>query len=164
MSTRSNIIMQDADGTCRTIYCHNDGHPDGVGRMLAEHYADPEDIRRLIDLGDISWLGETPEDPGDLWERQKTILDTKPGETPGEWLDRVDRETEKLAHYTLSYATRGDTGVKAEEHATLAQALGHLCPMAAYVYAWTPDTGWTGARNGEPLEPLDRLIARHPED
>lgn len=160
MSTRSDIIKQNPDGTCRMIYCHNDGYPDGVGRTLAGHYADPESIDRLLDLGDISWLGETPEDPGDLWERKKTILDTKPGETPGEWLDRVDRECAALERYTLSYASRGDTGTKAEKHATLGQALAHLCPTAAYVYAWTPDTGWTGARNGDPLEPLDTLIAR----
>ena len=164
MSTRSNIIRQNPDGTCRMIYCHSDGYPTGVGSLLAERYTDPETIDRLLDLGDISWLGETPEDPGDLWERKKAAMDLKPGETPSEWLERVDREHAAFAHYTLSYATRGETGTQATEHPSLEQAMKTLCPMAAYVYAWTPDRGWLGAEAGAPLEPLDALIARQDAD
>lgn len=58
MSTHSTIIERIADGTYRGIYCHFDGYPKGVGATLLQHYADPAKVSALIDLGDISQLGE----------------------------------------------------------------------------------------------------------
>lgn len=57
MSTRSNIGIQNADGSITAIYCHFDGHRDGVGDKLLAHYTDEAKIRALIALGDISCLG-----------------------------------------------------------------------------------------------------------
>lgn len=48
----------------RSIYCHFDGYPEGVGRTLKEHYSDSEKIEKLMELGDISILGEDV-DPAD---------------------------------------------------------------------------------------------------
>ena len=39
------------------IYCHNDGYPQGVGKILKKHYKTDEKIDKLIALGDISSLG-----------------------------------------------------------------------------------------------------------
>lgn len=59
MSTRSLIAIENPDGTCRSIYCHHDGYPDGVGYVLREFYNTPEAIAALQELGDLSSLDET---------------------------------------------------------------------------------------------------------
>ena len=58
MATRSTIAMEHRDGTIRSVYCHWDGYPAGVGAILREHYTDPAKIEQLLDLGDISSLRE----------------------------------------------------------------------------------------------------------
>lgn len=58
MSTRSAIIEKLSDGTFRGIYCHFDGYVEGVGAKLVKHYTTPEQVKALIDLGDLSSLGE----------------------------------------------------------------------------------------------------------
>ena len=60
MATRSVIAFRETDEQpIRAIYCHWDGSPDYVGRILHDHYQDVEKVRELIDLGDLSSLGET---------------------------------------------------------------------------------------------------------
>ena len=56
MATRSRIGMEQPNGEVRSIYCHFDGYPEGVGATLREHYVDPEKVEALIALGDISVL------------------------------------------------------------------------------------------------------------
>jgi hypothetical protein len=58
MATRSRIAIENQDGTVTSIYCHFDGHLSGVGKKLFEHY-DKEKTEKLIELGDISVLGES---------------------------------------------------------------------------------------------------------
>ena len=58
MATRSRIGIENEDGTISSIYCHFDGYPDGVGATLEEHYSNRQKLRMLINLGDISTLGE----------------------------------------------------------------------------------------------------------
>ena len=58
MSTRSFIGIERPDGTVRAIYCQWDGYPEGNGRLLEKHWTKPEKIEKLMDLGDISSLGE----------------------------------------------------------------------------------------------------------
>lgn len=61
MATRSTIAIATGAATCAAIYCHWDGYPDapGVGSKLLAHYNDPESIKGLMALGDLSSLGET---------------------------------------------------------------------------------------------------------
>jgi hypothetical protein len=71
MATRSTIALEYADGTVDQVYCHWDGYLDGVGKTLLNHYTDPFKVRELMDLGDISSLGEVigekhPSGPFDL--------------------------------------------------------------------------------------------------
>lgn len=77
MSTRSSISIKTPDGKYRGIYVHNDGYLSYNGRVLKEHYTDVDKINRLIDLGDISSLGERVEPIGehsfDKSERGTTI-------------------------------------------------------------------------------------------
>ena len=57
MSTRSAIIAKTENGYAG-IYCHFDGYESGVGKTLLAHYRDPQKVAELIELGDISSLGE----------------------------------------------------------------------------------------------------------
>jgi hypothetical protein len=41
------------------IYCHFDGYIDTVGKRLNDFYNQPEQVKELIALGDLSSLGET---------------------------------------------------------------------------------------------------------
>jgi hypothetical protein len=62
MSTRSYIGVSGPEGpnpTVKFIYCHFDGYPEGVGMTLAKHFDTPFKVDKLIELGDISSLGET---------------------------------------------------------------------------------------------------------
>ncbi len=58
MATRSRIGMEMPNGEVRSIYCHWDGYPEGVGATLKEHYTNPEKVEALVALGDISVLGD----------------------------------------------------------------------------------------------------------
>ena len=58
MSTRSRIAIENESGIVNSIYCHFDGYVDGVGKTLFNHY-DKEKLQKLIELGDISSLGES---------------------------------------------------------------------------------------------------------
>ena len=58
MATRSRIGIETENGHIESIYCHWDGYPSHNGKILAEHYTDPEKIKALIALGDISSLKE----------------------------------------------------------------------------------------------------------
>jgi len=56
MATRSRIGMELENGVIKSVYCHWDGYPSHNGKILFEHYQDPEKIKALIDLGDLSSL------------------------------------------------------------------------------------------------------------
>jgi hypothetical protein len=73
MGTRARIAIATPTGY-RSIYTHWDGGPEHHGRILLEHYTDPDKIRELIALGDLSSLrGEIgakhPFDPPSYDER-----------------------------------------------------------------------------------------------
>lgn len=67
MATRSLIGIEKDNGVVEAIYCHFDGYPAGVGKTLYEHYNNPERIKQLLRLGDLSTLGEflSEEEKGD---------------------------------------------------------------------------------------------------
>ena len=58
MATRSNIGIVNEDGSVTAIYCHWDGYPEHVGKMLLKHYNDFDIVCELMDLGDLSCLAE----------------------------------------------------------------------------------------------------------
>ena len=72
MATRSRIGYETASGKIKTIYCHWDGYPEGVGKILQEKYTNPTDVEELIKLGDISSLRETLEETEkECYEKEK---------------------------------------------------------------------------------------------
>jgi hypothetical protein len=58
MATRSHIGVRNTDGTIDYIYCHWDGYPEHVGKMLINHYQDMDKVNALMKLGDLSALGK----------------------------------------------------------------------------------------------------------
>lgn len=56
MGTRSNIGIRNLDNTITGIYCHWDGYPQYVGKILLEHYNDVDRVNALMELGDLSSL------------------------------------------------------------------------------------------------------------
>jgi hypothetical protein len=55
MSTNSTITLSVSDGY-DSIYCHWDGNPKHVGKMLFDHYNTEKKVKELIALGSISSL------------------------------------------------------------------------------------------------------------
>lgn len=94
MSTNSTIAIKTEEGY-KAIYCNFDGYLSGVGKTLKEHYQDPDKVLRLIDLGDLSCLGERVEPLG-----PHSYSDSEKGTTVAYHRDRG----EKLSVATL-YAT-----------------------------------------------------------
>jgi hypothetical protein len=58
MATRSHIgVKNHKEGTVDYIYCHWDGYPKHVGKVLTEYYQDMDRVNALMKLGDLSSLG-----------------------------------------------------------------------------------------------------------
>lgn len=153
MSTRSIIATTNPDHTISAIYCHSDGYPSRVGKLLLDHYTNLDDITRLMGLGDLSWLGDKPEDPGDLWEREKLFYA----------LDREDRckafdeYWDDVSQYCKSYATNSCEHSermfpKPLPQAEFDQAVDDSI-MIDYVYLWD-GTQWQYKHRGDGFAPL----------
>lgn len=95
MSTRCLIGYVKEDGTIESIYCHHDGYLEGVGKILKEHYGDLETIKKLMTLGDLSSLGETPASHQELWDEDIII-------------NQPERWEEWSRKYCCAYFDRGE--------------------------------------------------------
>ena len=73
MGTRSRIAIREDNGTIRSIYCHWDGYPAGVGRTLLESYCSVEKLGELMDRGDRSDLGASPEEGSAYADRGEDV-------------------------------------------------------------------------------------------
>ena len=69
MATRSRIAIELSDGTVKSVYCHNDGYFDGVGKELMKQFpegTEPIELEYFINEGDRTtvdmsykeWRGE----------------------------------------------------------------------------------------------------------
>lgn len=70
MATRSFIARQTETGF-EGVYCHWDGYLSHNGRVLREHYSDPEKLKNLIAGGDIFALAPEIGTQHDFRERPK---------------------------------------------------------------------------------------------
>lgn len=59
MGTRSNIGVEYPNGLIKFVYCHWDGYLSRNGEILYNHYTNAEEVIELVNLGEISSLGET---------------------------------------------------------------------------------------------------------
>lgn len=81
MATRSRIGFQLKDGSIVSVYHHWDGYPEGLGQYLINHYTTEDEVRELIDGGDMSTCMRE--------------------EGPEYYADRGDRDTDP--QYTLQF-------------------------------------------------------------
>ena len=118
MATRSSIAMKTSYGI-RSIYCHHDGYPEGVGFILSQYYQDPAKISKLLDLGDISYLDR------EIGEQKQDFNNPTLG-------------------FTLAYGRdRGEAGTGAIHHSNVERWAGHRVSSGCeYGYLWE-DGHWT---------------------
>jgi len=58
MATRSNIAIVNQDKSITSIYCHWDGYPEYVGKILLYNYKTSNIVNELLKLGNLSQLCE----------------------------------------------------------------------------------------------------------
>lgn len=120
MSTRSRIGIEDGEtGKVRSIYCHFDGYPSGVGKTLLEHYRSTAKVEELIALGDISALAPEIGEKHDFDYREAFSQKYRPeGQLFGTDYAAMgeDPEYKRLSNMVLAYGRdRGENGVSAAE-------------------------------------------------
>lgn len=98
MSTRCRIGVEQEDGTIKSIYCHFDGYLDHVGRLLQTKYNSLEKVNSLIELGDISSLGEEYDEEMSKKSWHRFEKDGK----------LTEEENKRLDHLTVAYKDRGE--------------------------------------------------------
>lgn len=116
MGTRSTIAIQNTDGSVTGIYCHWDGYLSHNGQILRDHYSTEELVRALIEVGDLSSLGETVGSKHDF------------NNAPRNECNAYGRD-------------RGEPNVEAKTYAShddFLQKMGQ-----EYDYLFTPGAGWT---------------------
>ncbi len=93
MSTHSYIGVIEEDGTLKYVYCHSDGYPSYLGRMLLTYYNTPELATGLVNLGDLSMVRERlAPDKGERHTFKKPVREgPKGGITTAYHRDRKER-------------------------------------------------------------------------
>lgn len=120
MSTRCRIgIMK--DGMIESIYCHNDGYPSGVGLILFKYYKDKSTIERLMDLGDLSAIGE------------------KPIANPDAWNSSAPLKLRIKDDMCVTYKTRGETNID-KKSTDYKQFVNNLFDGIDYLYLYVDDS------------------------
>lgn len=142
MSTRSRIGMEytDMNGNrkVKSIYCHFDGYPHGVGQTLMEHY-DREKTEQLIELGDISYL-----------EKEVSRLTPNDGTRPHSF-------DHPIPGVTVAYhRDRGEEYTPAD----VAMGVAHFfqSDFEQYGYVLTEEGEWLVSGGGEPV-PLAYVLS-----
>lgn len=138
MATRSTITAKISEGKFKSIYCHWDGYLDHNGRILLNSYTDQQKIDALMDLGDLSSLGASPEKP-----------------------DGHSFEKPARGHCVAYGRDRGEEGTGARVDYTAAEAQGR-CGAEEYNYLWD---GSCWSVNGKSLaEAIAKMDANDGED
>lgn len=96
MSTRSRISIVNSDGKVRSIYCHHDGYLDYNGKKLVDFYDNEKVINELLDLGDLSALGNNPISDKEYWKNSGSFYNFN-------------------EEFCLAYRDRGEDEVDAKE-------------------------------------------------
>ena len=115
MSTRSNIGILNENGTVTYIYCHFDGYLECNGNILNEHYTTEGKVRMLMELGDLSCLGNEIGEKQDFNNYRNRDWCLAYGRDRGE--SNTEAHTIPYSDYTKEY-------------------------FEEYVYLFTPGKGW----------------------
>jgi hypothetical protein len=138
MATRSRIGIEltDAFGhkQVKSIYCHWDGYPEGVGQTLMSYYQDREKVSDLMHLGALSFLEENIEKPA------------------GHSFDTP------VKGYTLAYhRDRGDKKIPARVDMDVADFFKK--DYEQYGYVLTEEGEWLVARADDEPVPLSYVLS-----
>ena len=107
MATRCKIGVQQPDGTIRSIYCHWDGYPAGVGKKLLNYYNTPTARDELIAPGDLSSLGSKIGEKHPFDWRDGNMSAIEHEQLYGDWCtafgrDRGEKNTEATVHISVA--------------------------------------------------------------
>lgn len=110
MSTRSLIIRKNEEGKYESIYCHWDGYPECNGVILYNHYNNPERVKELFALGDLSSLNVfiNPETREGYMEHEHTFNNPQPNTCVFYMRDRGEESREPNKFDKLSKALNQD--------------------------------------------------------
>jgi hypothetical protein len=97
MGTRSDIIVEQANGTWKRIYCHWDGYVSHNGRILFDHYNSAKLAEAVVKPGDMSSLGPKCSKP-----QGHSFDNRKPGYSVYYGRDRGETGTEGTIGASLS--------------------------------------------------------------
>jgi hypothetical protein len=148
MGTRSRIGILNDDGTVDSIYCHWDGYLSHNGKILQEHWTDPDKMAELIALGDISSLA--PE-----------IGEKHPFDNPHRYDTPEYKEFEaQYQGMVNAYGRdRGETDVDAVHSATVEEFRAFSCG-AEYWYLFCDGEWMVSYLSYQGFENLEDAIAR----
>lgn len=129
MATCSNIILKTKENKYNVIYVHNDGYLEGVGYILKKYYSKYEDVEKLIQLGDLSCLGRTPESDPKLWDYEyREQLCKSENKQYKHWCERPDYLK------CTSYKDRGEKSVDADTYNTFIDMCDSLGGEFNYIF------------------------------
>lgn len=157
MSTRSAIVIKESSTSYKGIYCHSDGYPSYVGRMLRDHYTDAGKLNQLINLGSISSLAPEIGHKHDF--DASTKLYAKYHNLPN-GIKAMYESEEYLDDQKMVRAygrDRGEKDVYAIVGKSLKAVLGKIDHEYAYVYD-VKRARWTVTGHGLRAAELDKAV------
>lgn len=152
MSTRSGIGIDCGDHIIG-VYCHYDGYPDGVGKILQVHYREPTKVVSLLNLGDISSLDQ------DIGEKHP-FSDRPKGSTTFYGRDRGETGTAPR-----TFASREDFRQRLRE-AGVEYVYLATSEDSGYEMRWEVSKPWGRWRSLEDVleHGVDVLVEGHPDE
>lgn len=153
MSTRCRIALEDELTGVYSIYCHYDGYPSGVGRILDRYYKDKNTVEKLINLGDISVLGKIPKNNPRLWDSSNLSGSPNLSRACKIYRDRVQKlniNSENGPSYTAKFDINLD---QLQETAKKTDA--------SYIYLFTNENEWLVTKCPGQYEPLKDVLRKN---
>ena len=131
MGTHAHIGIKNTDGSIEAVFCHWDGYPEFVGRILRDSYTAEEKVRKLIAFGNMSILGDRLE-PIELTAEQVKELGV---------VDPATHSYEKPQRgvCVFYHRDRGDDWAKCKPLRFSSEQIACDCIESKYRYIFTPD-------------------------
>lgn len=151
MGTRSDIIVQLADGRYHRIYCHWDGYIDHNGKILYAHYNSQELAEALVKLGDLSTLGEVTGTKHDFeWRSKLGEKFKKPGSIFPDYAKmEKSAEYKRLRRMCLAYGRdRGEKGCEGKIEDNLSAVWPEEGTWTEFTYVWSRELGGDDFKHG----------------
>lgn len=152
MATRGTIAVKNPNGTITAIYTHWDGYIANNGKILEKHYRDPHKIAQLMELGDLSTLGEL-------------IGEKHPFDNQYDYLSPEYNEfEERYGNMCTAYGRdREESRCEARTYGSVEEWLKKAHQEFNYLWdgeAWHVETDWHGEHPNGTLLPLADLVAQ----